>query len=126
MTRKIVFDSEASGWSQALPLGNGRLGAMVFGGVSRERLQMNEDSIWYGCPVDRINPDARPALDQVRSLILQGRPEKAEELLRYAFSATPQSQRPYQPLADCWITMKQNTGAVEYDRCLCIPQWCRA
>lgn len=118
MTRKIVFDREASGWSQALPLGNGRLGAMVFGGVNRERLQMNEDSIWYGGPVDRINPDARPALDQVRTLILQGEPGKAEELLRYAFSATPQSQRPYQPLADCWITMKQAAEVVEYDRSL--------
>lgn len=118
MRREIVFDREAGCWEEALPIGNGRLGAMVYGGVQKDQLQMNEDSIWYGKPVDRLNPDAYPNLEKVRSLILGGKPNEAEELLRYAFSATPQSQRIYQPLADCFIQMKEAGEAREYSRVL--------
>lgn len=118
MRREIVFDREAGCWEEALPIGNGRLGAMVYGGVLEDQLQMNEDSIWYGKPVDRTNPDAYPNLERVRSLILGGKPKEAEELLRYAFSATPQSQRIYQPLADCFIQMKEAGEAKGYFRVL--------
>lgn len=103
--REIIFDHEAQNWGEALPIGNGRMGGMVFGGVKQERLQLNEDSIWYGKPLNRINPDARKNLEKVRSLILEGRPDEAERLLSYSFTATPQSQRIYQPLADCWLNM---------------------
>lgn len=116
MTREIWFDKEASRWEEALPIGSGRLGAMIFGGVSQEHLQMNEDGIWYGKPVDRTNPDAYRNLGKVRELILGGKPEEAEELLRYAFSGTPQSQRVYQPLADCFIRMKNAGEAKDYTR----------
>lgn len=115
--RKIVFDKEAQIWGEALPLGNGRMGAMVFGGVSQEYLQLNEDSIWYGKPVNRHNPDAYKNLAKVRELILSGRPDEAERLLSYAFTATPQSQRIYQPLADCFMNLhgscSQATGGYE-------------
>lgn len=116
MKRDIWFDKEAACWEESLPIGGGRLGAMVFGGVSQERIQMNEDGVWYGKPVDRINPDAYANLEKVRSLILGGRPNEAEELLRYAFTATPQSQRIYQPLADCFIRMKGTAETKEYAR----------
>lgn len=116
MTRELIFEKEASRWEEALPIGNGRLGAMVFGGTETDLLQMNEDSIWYGRPVDRINPDAYPNLEKVRSLILEGKPDEAEELLRYAFSGMPQSQRIYQPLADCQVRMKGVGEIKEYDR----------
>lgn len=99
--KKIIFDKEAGRWEEAFPIGNGRLGAMVFGGVEEELLQMNEDSIWYGRPIDRHNPDAYQNLRRVRELILSGNPGDAERLLSYAFTATPQSQRIYQPLGDC-------------------------
>lgn len=118
MKREILFDHEAKCWEEALPIGNGRLGAMVYGGVGTDQLQMNEDSIWYGRPVNRLNPDARPNLEKVRSLILGGKPREAEELLRYAFSAVPQSQRIYQPLADCFLQMKNAQEPREYSRIL--------
>jgi Glycosyl hydrolase family 65, N-terminal domain len=55
-------------WVRDLPLGNGRLGAMVFGGIVRERLQLNEDTVWAGGPYDPVNPDAKAALPEVRRL----------------------------------------------------------
>ncbi len=97
-----------------MPIGNGKLGAMVYGNVEMEQLQMNEDSIWYGRPIDRVNPDSYASLEQIRSLILQGRPEEAGRLLRYAFTGTPNSQRLYQPLADCTICMRQGDEICDY------------
>ena len=58
-------------WSDALPIGNGRLGAMVFGGVQAERLQLNEDTLWSGAPRDWNNPDAKSHLAEVRRLVLE-------------------------------------------------------
>src|SRR5436190_15777981 len=59
-------------WTSALAIGNGRLGAMVFGGVNQERLQLNEGTLWAGGPYDPVNPDAKDALPQVRQLINEG------------------------------------------------------
>src|SRR6476469_10127641 len=67
-------------WVQALPVGNGRLGAMVFGGVVHERLQLNEDTLWAGRPYDPINPDARDALPEVRRLLSAGQYADAARL----------------------------------------------
>ena len=94
----IVFDAPAKEFGEALPIGNGRLGAMVYGGCREEKLQLNQDSVWYGGPMDRINPDARGHLEEVRQLILSDRIEEAQDLLCLAFSGTPQSERPYQSL----------------------------
>src|SRR5512147_1805496 len=58
-------------WVRALPVGNGRLGAMVFGGVVHERLQLNEDTLWAGRPYDPVNPDAKDALPEVRRLLAE-------------------------------------------------------
>lgn len=99
----IWFDHPANKWEEALPIGNGRLGAMIFGGLERERIALNQDSIWYGGPIDRVNPDAKEHLPQVRSLLLEGKIPEAEDLLRMAFSGTPQSERPYQPLGNLEI-----------------------
>lgn len=57
----LWYKEPAKVWEEALPLGNGRIGAMIFGGVEQERIQVNEESIWYGGPVDRNNPDAKAA-----------------------------------------------------------------
>jgi alpha-L-fucosidase 2 len=77
---------------------------MVFGGTKKERIALNQDSIWYGGPVDRINPDAKPHLDEIRKLIREEKIPEAEKLLRYCFSGTPQSERPYQPLGNVELT----------------------
>lgn len=74
------YDQPASGWSKALPLGNGRLGAMVFGGVAEDRFQLNEDSLWSGGPQDADNPEALAALPEVRRLLFEGKYFEAEAL----------------------------------------------
>ena len=58
-------------WVRAVPVGNGRLGAMVFGGIVHERLQLNEDTLWAGRPYDPVNPDAKDALPEVRRLLAE-------------------------------------------------------
>ena len=69
-------------WVRALPVGNGRLGAMVFGGVVHERLQLNEDTLWAGRPYDPVNPDAKDALPEVRRLIAAGQYAEAAQARR--------------------------------------------
>jgi alpha-L-fucosidase 2 len=67
----LWFDKPAGKWTDALPIGNGRLGAMVFGGVPEERLQLNEDSLWSGFPRQWNNPAAKQHLPEVRRLVLE-------------------------------------------------------
>lgn len=99
MTR-LWYKQPANIWEEALPLGNGRIGAMVHGGIWTEQLQLNEESIWYGGPVDRNNPDALEHLPKIRELLRSGQIRQAERLMRYALSGTPQSQHPYQSLGN--------------------------
>lgn len=99
MTR-LWYKQPANIWEEALPLGNGRMGAMVYGGIWTEQIQLNEESIWYGSPVDRNNPDAPEYLPKIRELLLSGQIRQAERLMRYALSGTPQSQHPYQSLGN--------------------------
>lgn len=114
---QLFYEKPAQLWEEALPIGNGRIGAMVFGGIQNERLQLNEDSIWYGGPIDRLNKDALPNLGKVQRLILDKNISEAEELLKYSFSGNPQSQRPYQSLGDLSIRMKNhNEFAEDYKR----------
>ena len=112
---ELWYCTPAGGWDEALPVGNGRIGAMIYGDPEHEIMQLNEDSIWYGGPMDRINPDARPNLEKVRRLILDQRIPEAEELLKYAFSGTPQSMRPYQPLGRLHLDMR-TPGVLSADR----------
>lgn len=97
---KLWYQQHASDWNEALPIGNGRLGAMIFGGVRQERIQLNEDSLWYGGPRDRNNPDAKPNLPKIRELILAGRLQEAQELAAMALPGLPETQRHYLPLGD--------------------------
>ena len=99
----ISFNSPASRWEEALPLGNGRLGAMVSGSPDRERIQLNEDSIWSGNFRDRNNPSARNALPKVRQLLDEGRAAEAEEICLESFSGMPQIQRLYQTAGEIQI-----------------------
>ena len=100
---KLWYKKPASCWDEALPLGNGRLGAMVFGDPVRERIQLNEESMWYGAFADRINPDAAANLQKIRDLIFAGRISDAERLMKYSLSGCPESQHPYQTLGDIFL-----------------------
>ncbi|KAK6207114.1 hypothetical protein LQW54_007431 [Pestalotiopsis sp. IQ-011] len=98
----LHYDSPASEWSQALPLGNGRLGCMVHGRTTTELLQLNEDSVWYGGPQDRT-PASAKHLARLRQLIRSGRRRDAEELVRDEFFSSPASMRHYEPLGSVYL-----------------------
>ena len=90
-------------WNAALPIGNGRLGTMVYGGVNRERLQLNEDSVWEGYPRDGANSNALTALPEVRRLLFEGKNEEASDLAAKTMMGIPTRIKSYQPLADLFI-----------------------
>ena len=77
---RLWYRQPAVVWTEALPVGNGRLGAMVFGGTASERLQLNEDTLWTGGPYDPVNPAAHAALPEVRRLIDAGKFAEAQAL----------------------------------------------
>ena len=99
-------------WNEALPIGNGRLGAMVYGNVKNETIQLNEDSIWYGKPIDRHNPKALENLPVIRDLIFNKRIPEAERLLKLTFSSLPRSERPYQSLGELTLEMHRHNGEI--------------
>ena len=115
---KLWYDKPAADWNEALPLGSGRLGAMVFGDPAREHLQLNERSMWYGSPVNRLNPDAPTNLPKVRELIFSGKIGEAELLLKRAFSGMPQSMQPYQTLGDMEFCARFDGKPEQYTRTL--------
>ena len=88
----LSFNKPASDWNEAFPVGNGRMGAMVFGGIATELLQLNEDSVWYGGPRDRINPSAIEKLPLIRQAIDEGRIKDAEDMCALALSGMPDTQ----------------------------------
>ena len=77
---KLWYDRPAMTWTQALPVGNGRLGGMVFGNPAVERVQLNEETIWAGQPNFTLNPRAKAALPRVRKLIAEGKYREAQNL----------------------------------------------
>src|SRR5512134_3465991 len=85
----LWYRQPAKQWVEALAVGNGRLGAMVFGGVAHERIQLNEDTLWAGGPYDPANPDALEALPKVRELISAGRYREAHDLIGQKMMAKP-------------------------------------
>ena len=93
----LRYAQPAEKWTEALPVGNGRLGAMVFGGVTSERLQLNEATLWSGAPRDWNNPGARAVLPQVRAAALAGDYAKATELSKQMQGLYSEA---YMPLAD--------------------------
>lgn len=115
-TAKLWYKQPASKWEEALPVGNGRIGGMVFGNVETEHIQLNEDSVWYGSPRDRNNKDAYSNLNEIRRLIFEERIDEASELAMMALSGTPESQRHYQPLGDLYIDFDNKGDYQDYKR----------
>lgn len=118
----LWYTGPAKDWNEALPLGNGRMGAMVFGDTATEHYQLNEESIWYGGKVDRNNPCAAQYLNEIRGLILSGKIPEAERLLPLVFSGTPRSQHPYQSLGDLYIKQKSGGSISGYRRGLSLER----
>jgi alpha-L-fucosidase 2 len=112
----LWYRQPAKVWDEAQPVGNGRLGAMVFGGVARERLQLNEDSLWDGYARDTTNPAALPALPEVRRLLFEGKNKEATDLAGRTMMGLPAGVKSYQPLGDLHLEAPGIAAAADYRR----------
>ena len=113
---RLWYDTPATEWTQALPIGNGRLGAMVFGGTAEDRYQLNEDSLWCGEPRDYSHEGAAQYLSQIRRLLFQGKQKEAQELAMEHFMSVPLGQMPYQPFGDLRLTFPGHEKVEDYRR----------
>ena len=111
----LWYRQPATKWTEAMPIGNGRLGAMVFGAVSDERIQLNEGTVWAGEKRDRNNPAGGAALAEVRRLLFAGQPTEAEALAGRDMIAIPSRMPPYQTLGDLTLRFGEQEPT-EYTR----------
>lgn len=112
---KLLYVNPATVWTEALPIGNGRLGGMVYGGVERETISLNEDTLWSGYPRDWNNPSAREALPEIRELASQGRYMEADQLGRKMMGPYTES---YLPLGDLCLRFDHGGVLNSYRRTL--------
>jgi alpha-L-fucosidase 2 len=112
----LWYRQPANEWVEALPVGNGRLGAMVFGGTAEERIQFNEATLWIGEPRDYSHPGASNHLATIRQLLLDGKQKEAEQLAMKEFMSVPIRQMPYQPFADLRLQFPGHENASDYRR----------
>ncbi|GGA42949.1 glycoside hydrolase family 95 protein [Paenibacillus physcomitrellae] len=110
---KLFYDKPARVWTEALPLGNGRLGAMLYGGVEEERLMLNEDTLWSGYPKDGNNPHAAKHLAEMRALVQQGRYTEADQLGKKMMGRYTQS---YLPLGGVTLRFEHGDTCSGYKR----------
>jgi alpha-L-fucosidase 2 len=112
---KLTYDRPAAKWAEALALGNGRIGAMVFGGTEDERLQINESTLWGGRPHNYTNPEVYTHLQEIRQLIFAGKVDEAQKLSG-TLMGQPKLLMPYQPFCDVRLHFPGHDQATEYRR----------
>ena len=114
----LWYGHPAVDWDEAFPVGNGRMGAMVFGGTAHERIQFNEDTIWTGEPHEYQHEGAVKFLPELRRLLAEGKQKEAEELGMKEFMGVPLRQKAYQPCADLLLDFAGHEAATDYVRTL--------
>ncbi len=118
---RLWYDQPAQTWTQALPVGNGVIGGMVFGTPAVEHIQLNEETIWAGQPNNVVNPNAKEALPEVRRLIFEGKYKEAQDLANAKVMPNAAGQNmgmPYQPFGDLYIAMPGHADYKNYERWL--------
>jgi len=115
-TTKLWYAQPAGKWTDALPIGNGRMGAMVFGGISDERIQFNEDTLWKGHPHDYVRAGAGEQLSEIRRLLTEGKTKEAGNLAKEKFLSDPVRQKAYQPFGDLRLHFVGQENATDYRR----------
>ena len=110
---KLWYTQPSVNWNEALPIGNGRMGAMIFGGVRHERISLNEETLWSGAPKDGNNPNAKKFLPLVREAALSGKYKKADSLSKYMQGPWTQS---YMPMGDLLIDYPTISDSTSYTR----------
>ncbi|MDR1336266.1 MAG: glycoside hydrolase family 95 protein [Tannerella sp.] len=113
---KLWYDTPAEKWVEALPVGNGRLGAMVFGIPGAERIQLNEETVWAGQPNNNANPDALAAIPEIRRLIFAGRYREAEDMATARVVTKTNHGMSYQPVGDLNLAFPGHETAEQYYR----------
>src|SRR4051812_22915505 len=113
---RLWYATPAGPWEEALPIGSGRLGAMIFGGTTDERIQFNEDTLWTGKPHDYVREGAGSHLDEIRRLMFEGKVDEAVPLIRQNFLSDPVRQKAYQPFGDLRLHFSGHEGATDYRR----------
>ncbi|MDF7814911.1 glycoside hydrolase family 95 protein [Hymenobacter sp. YC55] len=119
---RLWYDKPAANWNEALPLGNGRLGAMVFGAPQRERLQLNEETIWAGGPNNNVKADALPVVRQLREQLLAGQLVEAQALAQAKMQPAGNSGMPYQMASNVYLDFPGHDNATHYQRDLDISR----
>jgi len=113
------YRKPATVWNEALALGNGRLGAMVYGGIANEDIQLNEDTIWSGYKRDNVdNPNSAKVLPKVRELLFANKDAEATQLIRDNMMGVPQNILSYQPLGNLYLDFSGITQVENYRRTL--------
>ncbi len=115
---ELWYTRPAAKWTEAQPIGNGRLAAMVFGGTSEERIQLNEDTLWAGGPYDPSHPDALKALPKVRQLVFEGNYGAAQNRAQGHMMSRPIRQLPYQTVGDLMLKFPGHDNFSDYRRSL--------
>lgn len=118
---KLWYDQPAMTWTQALPIGNGVMGGMVFGTPAVEHIQINEETIWAGQPNQVVNPNAKETLPEVRRLIFEGKYQEAQDLANANIMPNAVGQNmgmPFQPFGDMYIAMPGHANYSNYERWL--------
>jgi alpha-L-fucosidase 2 len=116
---KLRYNKPAKDWNEALPVGGGRLGAMIFGGVERERLQLNEDTLWSGSPQEWNRPEAAEKLPEIRRLVAEGKYEEADMLGKAMLGPYAQA---YMPFGDMYLHFEHGDYTEAYERILDLEQ----
>src|SRR6187455_774827 len=98
-------------WTDALPVGNGHMGSMDFGGVSHERIQFNQHTVWTGQPHDYAHKGAAQSLPRIRELLWAGKQKEAEDLAMKEFMGDPIRQRAYQAFGDLLLDMPEGEAS---------------
>ncbi len=115
---ELWYDQPAGNWNEALPIGNGRLGAMVFGGAGLERIQFNEETLWQGEPRSYAHEGAIDYLKKIQDLLFEGKQKEAEDLAMEHFMSDPLRQMAYQPFGDLYISFEGHENYMDYRRSL--------
>lgn len=113
---KLWYTKPAQKWTEALPIGNGRLGAMIFGGVENDRIQFNEETLWNGAPNDYAHKGAYQYLGQIRQLLFDGKQREAEDLAMNEFMSVPLKQKTYQAFGDLNLHFVNQETFTDYYR----------
>ncbi len=113
---RLWYRQPADSWNQALPVGNGRLGAMVFGHPAKEHIQLNEETLWSGGPYDPVVKGAAAALPEIRRLLFAGDIPAAHDLFGRSLMGKPYEQMKYQSLGDLWLLVPGHDQVTDYRR----------